>query len=237
MRSVRRGFTLLEVLVAVAILGLAMTAILAAQAGAVSSAAHARNISIGTGLLRCKMTEVEEKLMRDGFPELDEDESGQCCAGDESAFRCAWKVEKPEFPEPKYGELDLDTDIGSADMGPLGLLSQGAQGANPLGQNASPGDIAQQLSGGGAEGAGDALSGALGMVLGMVYPDIKALFEASTRRITVKITWMEGGQERAIEIGQWFTIPQRGQTLDVGGIMNAVAPAAGGAPPSGPRAP
>ena len=66
MRS-RRAFTLLEVLVAVSILGLGLTAILSAQAGAFSSSAHSRNISVAVGLLRCKMSEVEEHLLKDGI--------------------------------------------------------------------------------------------------------------------------------------------------------------------------
>src|SRR5262249_13241426 len=67
-----RGFTLLEVMVAVAILGLGLTAILSAQAGAFASAAHARHVSVATGLARCKMSEVEEHLAGpEGYPELD----------------------------------------------------------------------------------------------------------------------------------------------------------------------
>ena len=47
-----RGFTLLEVMVAVAILGLGLTAILSAQTGVFASSAHARNLSVATGLAR-----------------------------------------------------------------------------------------------------------------------------------------------------------------------------------------
>src|SRR5262249_21601545 len=91
-----RGFTLLEVMVAVAILGLSLTAILSAQAGSFAASAHARNISVATGLARCKMSEIEEHLLRDGYPELDEADNGVCCEGDETPnMRCAWKVEKP----------------------------------------------------------------------------------------------------------------------------------------------
>src|SRR5689334_17693881 len=124
-RSLSRGFTLLEVMVAVAILGLGLTAILSAQAGAFATSKHARSISVATGLARCKMSEIEEHLQRDGFQELDESDSGPCCEGDESPdVRCSWKIEKPEFPPPKFGELNLDTDVGSGQLGALGQLSQ-----------------------------------------------------------------------------------------------------------------
>ncbi|EYF02919.1 type IV pilus modification PilV family protein [Chondromyces apiculatus] len=221
MRSEKRGFTLLEVMVAIAILGLALTTILAAQAGALSNASQARNISQATGLLRCKMSELEERLMREGvFPEMDEADSGACCEGDESSMRCSWKIEKPEFPDPNYGDLDLNADLDSSGLEKLGPLAQGTQSGNPFGENASVTDIAQQLAGGGTEGAAGAMSGMLGTVMQMVYPDLKMIFEASTRRLTVKITWREGSKEREIEIGQWFTIPQRGMPpLDMGGML------------------
>src|SRR4051812_6222300 len=101
-----RGFTLLEIMVAVAILGLGLTAILSAQAGAFASAAHARNLSLATGLARCKMGEVEERLAGPtGYPELDEVESGACCDGDTTSnahMHCTWKIEKLELPEAKF---------------------------------------------------------------------------------------------------------------------------------------
>ena len=67
-RSTARGFTLLEVLVAVAILGLGLTTILSAQFSAVIGTAHARHMSVAVGLARCKMSELEDHLQRDGFP-------------------------------------------------------------------------------------------------------------------------------------------------------------------------
>ena len=150
-----RGFTLLEVLVAVAILGLGVTAILSAQAGVFAQAAYARDISVATGLLRCKMTELEEHLLRDGFQLTDENGAGPCCEGDEVPnMRCAWRVEAPVFPEAKFGDLDLGgalnfgspSTAGSASplAGALGLLSGGS--SSPLGGASSVADIAKTLA-------------------------------------------------------------------------------------------
>ena len=107
------GFTLLEVLVAVAILGLGLTAILSAQAGAFASATYARDVSVATGLLRCKMTELEEHLLREGFQETDENGAGPCCDSEETPnMKCVWRVERPVFPEAKLGDLSLSGGLG-----------------------------------------------------------------------------------------------------------------------------
>ena len=64
----KEGFTLIEVLVAVAILGLALTAIFVSEAGAVKAGHRARRITVASVLARCKMAEIEEEIAREGFP-------------------------------------------------------------------------------------------------------------------------------------------------------------------------
>ena len=111
LRPRARGFTLLEVMVAVAILGLGLTAILSAQFGAVKGATHARYMSQATGLARCKMAEVEEQLAIDGYQELDQADSGECCVDQQAPeYSCEWSIQKPMFPEPDLGKLDLGPD-------------------------------------------------------------------------------------------------------------------------------
>jgi general secretion pathway protein I len=236
-----RGFSLLEVMVAVAILGLGLTAILSAQAGAFASAAHARNISVASGLVRCKMSEVEEHLGRDGFQETDETGAGPCCGTEESPnMRCAWRVEKPQFPEAKLGDLDLKAGLnlgGSSSpggapagggFGAVGLLSQmgaGSGSSSPLAGASSVGDFAKTLANAntstpGADPAsgGGGLDGLVGMGMTLVYPTLKTIFEASTRRIIATLTWREGNREYSLEVVEWYTIPQQGLTPDISAL-------------------
>lgn len=224
-----RGFTLLEVMVAVAILGLGLTAIMSAQAGAFASSAHARNLGIATGLARCKMNELEERLMRLGYPVADETDQGACCEGDtNTAFTCSWRIELPVLPEAKLGDLDLQADLGGADGGLAALASLG--GLNPTENGAAApagsagiGQIAQGLAGGlaglgggaapGAPGAGGMMAGGIAgitsMVMGMVYPQLKSIMEASTRRLVVTVSWYEGKKQHSFDILQWVTNPQQ----------------------------
>lgn len=260
-RARAEGFTLLEVLVAVAILGLGLTAILSAQAGSFASAAHARNVSVATGLLRCKMSEVEEHLYREGFQETDETGSGPCCETDDTPnMRCTWRADRPQFPEAKFGSLDLASGLnfggpagaGSANpLGALGLLS-GAGGPSPLGGASGVGDIAKLLTDanamavppGGAPatapsgqpgspptdpsgGAGSGMGGLASMAMSFVYPQLKVLFEASTRRITATLTFREGKKQYSIDVVEWFSVPQLGLAPSDDSVTDS-APAAGG---------
>jgi general secretion pathway protein I len=247
-----RAFTLLEVLVAVAILGLGLTAILSAQAGAFASAAQARNISVATGLLRCKMSEVEEHLYKDGFQETDESGSGPCCEGDDNPnMRCTWRVDRPQFPEARFGDLDLQAGLnlggsgGPGAMGALGLLSQAGGAGTPLAGASNMSDVAKTLadanaqaaagvpsapgmpggsSSGGSPGGpgaptdpnagGSAMGGLASMAMSIVYPNLKLLFEASTRRIVATVTFRQGKKDFSIEVAEWFAVPQKGLTVD-----------------------
>lgn len=213
-----RGFTLLEVMVAVAILGLGLTAILSAQAGAFASAARTRHLSFAIGLARCKMSEIEERLLREGFQEMDENDAGPCCDDEDvPGMRCAWRVEKLELPEPEYGKLDLNSGLdmntpsggtaGMPDLGPLSAISQGSQGKDVFSDSSSLTDIAQTLAGpeSSGEGAAGAMDGMTGMVMSLVYPSLKTIFEVSTRRITVTVTWDEGNTEQSMEVAQWVS--------------------------------
>jgi general secretion pathway protein I len=186
------GFTLLEVMVALAILGLGLTSILAAQAGVFASAVTARNLSEATGLARCKMSELEEHLLREGFQELDETDSGPCCEGEDSAMSCSWKIEKLKLPEPAYGQLDLDTGLDNMGFGPLG----GGGGAADLGAGLGVGA--------GADGADPSgMAAMLGPITQMIFPVMQGIFETSTRRITVTVTWKEGYRDQTLEVMQW----------------------------------
>lgn len=222
--SARRGFTLLEVMVAVAILGLCLTAIFSAQAGAVKNASTARNYSAALGLARCKMSELEEHLLKDGFQELDESDTGRpCCEGDDGfRYRCSWRIEKPTLPDGRFGDLNLGAGL---DLNtPNSLLGAGNNaGSLPLDSNAKPGDVAGALAGlvgpspaGGADamgalgGLGPGAVGAIAqMAMTMVYPSLKLVFEASTRRITVAVTWREGERDYGFDLAQWVTSPQK----------------------------
>src|SRR5690606_31928718 len=149
-----RAFTLLEIMVAVAILGLSLTVILSAQAGLYSSGAYARNISQATGLARCKMSEVEEYLLKFGYPLDSQTDEGPCCEDDSRGpMRCSWAIETVTLPEPTSMETLLGEGRFDSSFGPLGALGA-------LGQN--PSLLSQESSAGGISTLADVLSASTG---------------------------------------------------------------------------
>src|SRR5689334_22153148 len=100
-RITARGFSLLEVLMAVALFGAVVTTILSAQAGLVSGTRTAANMGQAAEIARCRMSELEEKQLKLGFPEVeDKDTSSVCCDDKEvPGFSCEWKVERVTLPQ------------------------------------------------------------------------------------------------------------------------------------------
>ena len=200
------GFTLLEVLVAVAILGLGLTMILSSQVGLFSSAARAEHLTIATNLARCRMTELELELLQKGYQLIDQNDEGPCCDDeDEPGYRCSTKVERVELPEAtelQTDEAGAEGSTSSSDlMSSLGKLSE-QQSTNP----GDPGSF-QAMA---AEVASSSEAAGLGpMIFGMVYPALKPMLEASIRKVTVSVHWKEGKNEKDFNITQFVTRPQQ----------------------------
>jgi general secretion pathway protein I len=244
LRSTSRAFTLLEVMVAVAILGLSLTVILSAQAGLYAGGGYAQHTSIATGLLRCRMTEIEERLAKLGYPEADEKDDGSCCDDDlRNDMRCEWKVERIELPTIDPAAMASANPMGTGDpggsggpLGPLGALMGGGQG--PTGALSGLSQLpttSMSLSSadGGVSGLASALNSGTGggmsaiaqLAMGFVYPTLKPMLEASIRKVTVKVTWKEGILSRDLSAIQYVTRPMRSDALT--GLGD------GGVPPTG----
>jgi len=249
-RKNSRAFTLLEVLVAIAILGLGLTVILSSQVGLFTSTSRGAHLTVASNLLRCKMSEVELMLDQKGFSLTDENDEGECCADESEGYTCSWKIERVELPP--LPEPSADQDGGAAPAGSSGLALGGPGSiGGPLGLNgaqpgAAPGGLGAlgalaglagpQGAALGADGKADpasimsqlstgaGTSGMEGMVMGFVYPSLKPMLEASIRRVTVKVMWKEGLRARDLQVTQFLTRPQEGMlgTSDQVGLDQTV---------------
>ena len=219
MRPRRRGFTLLEVMVAMAILGLGLTAIFSAEAGAIRMATRSGKMGMATLLARCKMLEVEEQVMEEGFPAVFASGDDGCCEGAEfEGYHCEWEINPVVLPDamfapPEEDEAGLEPGANPDGPPPPG----GKDGFNlPLGMGTSPQDI---LSGAGTGGLAS-------MAMQQVYPILKPSFEAQIRRATVIVHWKEGEADKSFNVEQYLTTSQ-GVPPDIEALLGGADPNSG----------
>ena len=88
-----------------------------------------------------------------------------------------------------------------------------------------------------SQSGGNPIDGAAALVMSMVYPQLKGIMEASTRRIVVNVTWKEGVNKRSLNVMQWITNPQQAGVIgDVPEGEESVAnPASGSGSPGSTR--
>ena len=118
-----RGFTLLEVVIAVMLLALSLTALLQVQTRNISHTAQARDMTVAVSLARAKMVDIEQRLFHEGFVAGDLKEEGDF--SDEGHPQVTFRYQ--------VSEVDLDLDkLGRA----VGQVAQkrGADGAQSEGE-------------------------------------------------------------------------------------------------------
>lgn len=197
------GFTLLEVMVAVAILAVSLTAIFSSEAGAVKMAHRSRKMGLAALLVRCKMGEIEEQVAAEGLPALFDSGSDACCEdGEIEGFSCDWEIEPVVLPDNMFAEEEEDEDGKKASpqdqLGSALGLPPGADGEKPSLDTMDPSTL---LSGGGGGGLAS-------MALSLTYPVLKTSFESQIRRATVTIHWKEGTVDHSFDVTQYLVSDQ-----------------------------
>ena len=250
---------------AVALFGAVVTTILSAEAGLVAGNKTAANMSQAIEIGRCRMSEIEEKELKLGYPEIEEKDSSQFCCDEKETvgFTCEWRVERVLLPQATSmaadaglssilgGGLGLDAgNMGSiaAGMGtslasPLGTMMSNPLGNAQLDLDAGMQNIGQTLGQSFGGGGGAGMQGLLSLVFSLVYPSLKPLLEAAIRRVTVVVKWKEGKNDRDFTLVQYITNPSQAGLLasmgDAGqfGDGGAAPNVGGGAAGAGIKAP
>ena len=105
--SPRRGFTLLEMMVATTIMAIAVVGLMAGLSGAVRNAARLRDYDRAVQLARLRMNEL---LLDEGFPRNAE-VTGQFDRSLSSGLECGWRARVGIWKAPPYpvvGEFALE---------------------------------------------------------------------------------------------------------------------------------
>jgi general secretion pathway protein I len=184
-----RGFTLLETVVALAILALALMAIFDLNAGAVSNHAYTKRLTVATFLARSKMTDLEQQLHDKGFSNDDDEESGDFSEEGWSQFKWRARILAPKTQgvSPEQFVSAIFNVPLSAEGGGLDGMLEGAMGA-----------------GGAAGAAGAATGGGLAAAMGPLiqgqFTQMVDQITKSVREVHLTVSWRDGTQVESFDL-------------------------------------
>jgi general secretion pathway protein I len=201
----KRGFTLLEVMISLAILAVSLVAVSGLNGGAVAMHAYGRRATQATLLLRGKMLDVEDELQKNGFSDFDDEKHGDF--SDEGAAGYAWSAEVLK-PDVQLDPAQLLSLVGAGGQGQSG---QGKSGSIAGAASALAGSLlGGQPAGGAAPGGGSATASLLtGPMGGMLQTQARTFIEElkkSVREIRLTVSWADGRDQRSVSASQIVVI-------------------------------
>ncbi len=190
-----RGFTLLEVMVALGILAASLVAISDVVGGALRNEVRARHLQIATLLARGKMVSVQDHYEWKGFAPTDESDDGSFEEEGHPEIRWRLEIRAPQ------GTIDADQLLRSLTGTDLqGLLSQASQGSQGQGQGQAQAPL--QTS-------------ALAPLQAILQPTLARLAEnvkKGLREVRLTVSWPEGGRDESFEVKTHMLVLAPGET-------------------------
>jgi general secretion pathway protein I len=204
------GFTLLEVIVSLAILGLALMAIFDLNAGAVAMHAYTKKLTVASLLARSKMTDIEQDLYDKGFNNDDEEKSGDFSDEGWSSFKWRAKILAPRTQGVSPDQLiaaifNIPLSGDGAKDSPLSLLfggssSSGSSSNAPKGSTSSPSTVSSALSAAGSSGSGTSAFGPLGGLMQGQFNQMVDQLTKAVREVHLTVSWREGKQLETLDL-------------------------------------
>jgi general secretion pathway protein I len=176
-----RGFTLLEVMVALAVLAAAFMALAELGGSALRNHAYARDLSAATLLARGKLAELEERYEDSGFKDSDESDEGSFA--EEGRPDVRWKVELVR-PDPQLGATELMGLLTGAEGGDPQALLGSLVGGQPAGGEGAPSAGASPLAA--------ATAGIAGQMLQTQLTAFGEQLKKSLRELRLTVSWDDG---------------------------------------------
>jgi general secretion pathway protein I len=199
------GFTLLEVIVSMAILGLALMAIFDLNAGAVAMHAYTKKLTVASMLARSKMIDIEQDLYDKGFNNDDEEKSGDFSDEGWSSFKWRAKILAPRTqgvsPEQLIGAIfNIPLSGDGAKDSPLSMLFGGSSSSSSSGSSSGSGKGGTPSPSAGSSGSG---TSALGPMAGLMQGQFNQMVDQLTkavREVHLTVSWREGKQLETLDL-------------------------------------
>lgn len=183
------GFTLLEVVVSLAILALSLGVLLESQVSSLANADRTRALTVATLLARSKVIDVEQHVFDEGFPTGESKEEGDFEEEGHPEIKWKWKV----------AEIKLDLSSLSS---MCGLLGGGTGGSGKESKDDKGSKDSKDPKGGAAPAAScESMLSSLGGPMGGITEGLTQ----SLRAVEVTVTWPLGRHSESMTIRGFVT--------------------------------
>jgi prepilin-type N-terminal cleavage/methylation domain-containing protein len=218
-RARAAGFTLVEVMLALAILSISLTMLISSSAGQVWITQDSQSLSAASDLARGKMFDLEELLLQEGFQDTDQTLEGDF---DEEGWPgMEWKAVIETIELPNLGATQEMAGEGG----------EGGEAADPMAGNPIMGMMGMFGGGGGEEGEGNMATAGL---IQSQFELVSKVLEAAIRRVTLTVTWQSAYRDQDLEVIAYFTDPAAmSKVIQTGGVEEE--PTGDEPPPEPPR--
>jgi general secretion pathway protein I len=220
-RRPRRGFTLLEVMVALAVLALALTAVSDVVGASLRNHVRAHHLDVATMLARGRLAEAEATFEEEGFRDFDQIEAGTF--EEEGHPEVTWKLEaiRPHLELGPDAVLKALTGIDGGVAGLLGLDAR-AQGQGGGSAGAAGGPTTSL--------AGTPLAGSAVALIQQQLTGLGEQIKSGVREVRLTVGWKDGKATESFTLVTHLVVltpgAQRRQATGAG----VPTPAGGGTP-------
>ena len=122
-RSSEHGFSLLEVMVSIAILAIALVTLTRTVTGDVRATYHSRMVTAATFLARTKISSLEQNILEVGFSEMEGEDEGDFTEEGFPRFKWYAAVEKVKLPAGAAQDVQKAAQQKTQSTNPLDVLS------------------------------------------------------------------------------------------------------------------
>jgi prepilin-type N-terminal cleavage/methylation domain-containing protein len=252
-----RGFTLIEVMLALAILAMGLAVLIKDTANNIASTEGAHMDGVVTDLARFQMGEIEEKLQKEGFQDTLDHKDGNFSDQGWESVTWEYTIEPVELPDLGAGQpmaskamqqkqlaagggsgagTGSGSGAGSGSMDPNDMSTMFGNSAlgGMLGMFGGMGGMGGGMGGMGGSGGMGAADAKGAMFIQSQYELVKQVLKASIRKITLTVHWEVMQEKRSMDVVEYIT-DGAGMNKVLGnlGADGTTLPGAGGGSGSG----
>lgn len=195
----QRGFSLIEVMLALAILALGLIILVRSVYGNIAGAQDSFYMGIATDLARGKMYDLEELLLEEGYQETEQELEGDF--SEEGWENVTWKARIEPVELPSYdvlmGLAQGQEGEGAQVEGAEG--EEGESGAMDKFQSSALGGMLGMMGMGGGTGPDSASDAATGGFIQGQYTLVQQVLKLSIRKITLTVAYDTGLHEETFD--------------------------------------